>query len=73
MSQFIMIPRGIEGQFKKRISWKETDPIPVLSPPNKSILPVRILNDPDFVEAIPALVGLPQLDESEIEFMPDEL
>ena len=73
MSTFIMIPRGIDRQFAKRVAWwKETNPIPVLSPPQRSVLPVRILDDPDFVEAMPALAGLPQLDESEIEFMPYE-
>lgn len=72
MAELIMIPNGIAHQFEKRLGFKETKPIPVLSPPQKSILPVRILDDPDFVAAMPALAGLPQLDESEIEFMSDE-
>ena len=73
MAKYIMIPNGIAHQFEKRIGFKETKPIPVLSPSQMSILPIRILDDPDFTDAMPQLEHLPQLDESEIEFMEYEL
>ena len=80
MAQYILVPNGqvqnFTGKAKRNgveLQWKAIRPIPVLSPPNKSILPVVILDDPDIIEAFPALDALPQENENEIEFMVYEL
>lgn len=78
--RFIIIPKGIAQQFTgkakrngKDLSWKTIKPVEILNPKNKSILNIDVLEDVDITEAFPQLSALPQLDESEIEFMPDEI
>lgn len=80
MAQFILVPNGqvqnFTGKAKRdgvELPWKAIRPIPILSPPNRSILPVRVLDDEDIKEAFPSLDALPQENENEIEFMPSEL
>ena len=78
--RFIIISKGIVNQFTgkakrngKDLDWKTINPVEILNPKNKSILNVDILNDLDITEAFPQLEHLPQLDESEIEFIIEEI
>lgn len=75
MAQFILVPNNqaenFTGNAKRSgelLQWKAIRPIPVISPPNKSILPARVLEDEDIKEAYPTLDALPQENENEIEF-----
>jgi len=75
MAQFILVPDGQVENFKgnakrdgETLLWKAINPISVKTPPNRSVLPVRVLDDEDIKEAFPALDALPQENESEIEF-----
>lgn len=80
MERYIIIPKGIAQQFTgkakrngKDLNWKTIKPVEILSPKNSSILNVDVIQDSDIRNAFRQLEHLPQLDESEIEFMPDEI
>ena len=75
MAQFILIPnnqvKNFTGNAKRSgelLQWKAIQPIPVISPQNRSVLPARVLDDEDIKEAYPALDALPQENENDIEF-----
>ena len=79
MSQFILIPDNLVENFTGKakrngeiLQWKAIQPVEIISPKNRSVLPARVLDDEDIKEAFPALDALPQENENEIEFYSDD-
>jgi len=75
MADYLLVPDGLANNYKgnakrdsEELLWKAINPVSVKSPPNHSVLPTEVLDDPDIVEAFPALSGLENRNDSNLEF-----